>query len=196
MDEFALRISLLIKITNKKKEYLELIKNITYNQNSIVIANEIDSNSRQLFMNLAKEKQTIIDEVYNLDTVFQRTYNSIKHLFNNSLSKEYKLKLKELQSIIDNIILLDKQICEIESNNSDLLENKKKTLEKNTSNNTSEKKEAYLDTNLNGQDILNKSVKNTKTDIRVQNANLNKAIAQYKKQDSNYVDYELFKNGR
>ncbi len=124
MDDFGVKISLLLEITNKKKILLETIFNITYNQNCIALG-ELTSDSRKLFMNLAKEKQKSIDEVYNLDTVFQRTFDSIKHLLNTSLSDEQKNKLQKLQNVIDEVIRLDKNICELESNNSSLLEDKK-----------------------------------------------------------------------
>lgn len=198
MDEFGLRISLLIKITSKKKEYLELIQNITYNQNSIVLG-DLTKDSRQMFMTLAKEKQKMIDEVYSLDTVFQRTYNSIKHLFNNSLSKDYKLKLKNLQTIIDDVMIIDTQICELESYNSNLLEEKMNKIEKsNTYKKTVEniKREPLAKTfvsDTNSQHILteNSKPKAKKTrNARIENAKLNRAISKYNDQSSSYENHK------
>lgn len=201
MDELGLRISLLMKITSKKKEHLELIQNITYNQNAIVLG-DLSKESRQMFMSLANEKQKMIDEVYNLDIVFQRTYNSIKHLFNNSLSREYKVKLKTLQSIIDCVMDLDKKICELESSNSVLLEKQMKEMKLTNENskksnitkdeNITPKK--IFNQNINNQNILSKNSKvNKRRDARIENANLNKAIAKYNKQNSNYENHKLTK---
>ncbi len=129
MDEFGLRLSLLLDITEKKKNLLEIILNITFNQNCIVL-NELSFETRSMFMDLANEKQKSIDEVYNLDTVFQRTYDQIKHLFSSDVSEENKNKLLVLQNTIDEVMNLDNKICELESNNSSLLETKKLDVQK------------------------------------------------------------------
>ncbi len=129
MDDFGLKISLLIEITNKKKALLDTIYNITFNQNCIALG-DLDTKNRNLFMQLAKEKQKSIDEVYNLDTVFQRTFDTVQHLFSSNLSDEQKVKLRELQSIIDEVMAFDKKICELESNNGSLLENRKLDVKK------------------------------------------------------------------
>ncbi len=129
MDDFGLKISLLLEITNKKKILLDTIFNITYNQNCIALG-DLDQQSRNLFMQLAKEKQKSIDEVYSLDTVFQRTFDSVKHLLNTELSTDQKAKLAELQTTIDIVMALDKKICELESNNGSLLESKKLDVQK------------------------------------------------------------------
>lgn len=202
MDELGLRISLIIKITSKKKEYLELIENITCNQNAIVLG-DLTKDSRQMFMNLAKEKQKMIDEVYNLDTVFQRTYNSVKHLFNNSLSKEYKIQLKQLQVMIDNVMTLDKHICEMESSNSNLLEEKMRKLNQNNNSIYKEKSTIKSDSfeklsaftpNMNSQEVLSKKPRAKKPrNARIENANLNRAIAKYNKQSSSYENHKLTK---
>ncbi len=129
MDEFGLRLSLLLEITGKKKNLLEIILNITFNQNCIVLG-ELTTETRQLFMELAKEKQKLIDEVYSLDTVFQRTYDAVKHLFNDIDKDSFKETLVSLQDTIDEVISLDGKICEIESNNNTLLEQKKLDVQK------------------------------------------------------------------
>lgn len=164
MDELGVRLSLLLEITTKKKTLLEMILNITYNQNCIV-NNNLDHDSRQLFLELSKEKQKGIDEIYSLDTVFQRTYDTIKNAFNPNISDNNKQKLKQLQIIIDDVVLMDKNICELESANSSLLEHKKNVIEKSTV-----------------------SHKNT----NAQKSNYNKAIEQYNIQNNNYSKHKLF----
>lgn len=129
MDEFGVRLSVLLDITQKKNVLLDTILNITYNQNSVVIS-ELTTENRQLFMALAKEKQKLIDEVYSLDTVFQRTYDAIKHLFDTQLKQSDKDKLTQLQELIDMIIVLDEKICALEADNTTLLENKKLEVQK------------------------------------------------------------------
>ncbi len=129
MNDFELKLSLLLEITTKKRKLLDTILNMTYNQNCIALS-ELDSDSRNLFMELAKEKQGSIDEVYNLDIVFQRTFDSIKHLFSDELTSEQRQKFIALQHVIDEVISLDTKICELEANNSTLLEGKKLSVQK------------------------------------------------------------------
>ncbi len=161
MDELGVRLSLLIEITSKKKNLLDLILNITYNQNCIV-TNELDQDGRKLFLDLATEKQKMIDEIYSLDTVFQRTYDTIKNAFNPTISGDNKQKIKTLQEIIDSVVSLDDSICELESSNSTLLEHKKSIIEKKVSPNS------------------NKQL------------NMNKAIEKYNVQNNNYNKHKLF----
>ncbi len=129
MNDFELKLSLLLEITTKKRKLLDTILNLTCNQNCIALS-ELDSESRNLFMELATEKQKSIDEVYNLDTVFERTFDSIKHLLSEELTDELKPKFVALQHVIDEVILLDNKICELEANNGTLLEGKKLSVQK------------------------------------------------------------------
>lgn len=162
MNELGVRLSLLVDITIKKKDLLEIILNITFNQNCIV-TNELDQDSRKLFLDLSVEKQKVIDEIYNLDTVFQRTYDTIKNSLNPSISEEDKQKIKSLQEIINSIVVVDSKICELESTNSSLLEHKKSIIEKNI-------------------------IKNPK----VLKSNMNKAIEQYNIQNNNYSKHKIY----
>lgn len=129
MDEFSVRLSLLLDITTKKKNILEIILNLTENQNCVALS-ALDKESRALFMELSNEKQKNIDEVYNLDIVFDRAYESIKDCFSNELSDETREKVLQLQNTIDGVMNLNDKICSIESINNDLLENKRQEVQK------------------------------------------------------------------
>lgn len=130
MDEFSIKLSLLLDITSKKNNLLTTVLNLTENQNCIAVGT-LDESSRNLFMQLAKEKQKAIDEVYNMDTVFSRTYDSVKDSFNNPvLTDEDRDKLVRLQNMIDEVLKKSDKICSIESDNNTLLENKKLEVQK------------------------------------------------------------------
>ncbi len=162
MDELGVRLSLLVEITTKKKNLLDLILNITFNQNCIA-TNDLDQVSRKLFLDLSGEKQKVIDEIYSLDTVFQRTYDTIKSSLNPTISEDNKQKIRTLQEIIDTVVSLDTSICELESANSALLEQKKDIIEKNI------------------------SPKSTN-----QKLHMNKAIEKYNIQNNNYGKHKQF----
>lgn len=129
MDEFSVRLSLLLDITTKKKSILEIILNLTENQNCVALS-ELDKDSRALFMELSHEKQKKIDDVYNLDVVFDRAYESIKDCFSGELSEETRQKVLLLQNAIESVMNLNDKICAIESMNNDLLENKRQEVQK------------------------------------------------------------------
>lgn len=129
MDQFYVKLLLLLDISTKKRDTLEIILNLSENQNCVA-KSSLNDESRALFMALATEKQKHIDEVYAMDTAFQRTYDAIKDGFKQDLDQETREKLVSLQDTINDIIALDNNICSIESENNDLLEKKKLEVQK------------------------------------------------------------------
>ncbi len=127
MDQFNLKIKLLLDITTKKRDVLTKILNVTENQNCILSGDKVDKATLEMFRFLDKEKQKGIDEVLSLDTVFQRTFNSIHHLLNN-LTQEQKDYIGQLQVLIDEITILDEKIRKSERANNKVAEKKEEQI--------------------------------------------------------------------
>ncbi len=126
MDQFNLKIKLLLDITVKKRDVLIKILNITENQNCILKNKKVDADILEMFRFLADEKQKAIDEVLSQDTVFQRTFDGINHLLSNNLSDQQRNYVATLQSLIDEIVTLDEKIRQFERLNNEEAEKKEK----------------------------------------------------------------------
>ncbi len=107
MSEFDININLLIDIIIKKKSNLERVLNITLNQRELLGK----ADSSDLFVEMNKEKQILIDEILALDSVFQRKFNLISHNFNSDVVvKAYKNKIELVQDYIKSVLRLDNEI--------------------------------------------------------------------------------------
>ncbi len=131
MSEFDININLLIDIISKKKSHLEQILNITLNQRELLGKED----SKNLFIEMNKEKQILIDDVLALDNVFQRKFDLISHNFNSKIVvNSYREKIALIQDYTKSVLRLDNEIRVQEEKNTKRMKEVKtdrvKTIEK------------------------------------------------------------------
>lgn len=118
MENLAVKLNILMDVTDKKLELLNSVYSITENQETILKTEELpDKNS---FLNESvDEKQKLIDEIITSDEVFQSMYDEIKDEL-KSRTKEYSDFIFNLQIKVKEAIDLDVKIRVKEKYNSDL----------------------------------------------------------------------------
>ncbi len=118
MSDFAINLNLLVDMIKKKKTILEQVLNITLNQRELLGKEE----GQELFVEMNKQKQNLIDEVLVLDNIFQRKFDSIVHNFNSKVVVEaYRDKIVTIQDCTKSILRLDNEIRVEEDKNTKYL---------------------------------------------------------------------------
>ncbi len=131
LNEFEINLKLLLDLAEKKKTHLEQILNITLNQREMLGVGKEGSNN--LFMDMNKEKQKLIDEILALDNVFQRKFDLIAHNFDSKVvAQTYKEEIILLKDYKKIILRIDNDIrVEEEKSTKKMRENKENALNKN-----------------------------------------------------------------
>lgn len=125
MNEFLIKINLLNDIINKKIELLSQAFNITENQQLILKQIE-DDNYTNIFNNMVKEKQAIIENIVQSDDIFNKIYSEISEEINTNSCK-YKDELNLLKDKIKLSMDFDIKIRTKEERNKRLSMEKKVT---------------------------------------------------------------------
>lgn len=113
-----IKLNLLLDMLKEKEEQLQIISNITQNQETIIKSNNKSTETLSLFKALSKEKQLVIDKVLSIDTAFSSNYSSIEHIFTlQSIPDDLKPIIKEMQTSISTIDLLTNEIKRREKEN-------------------------------------------------------------------------------
>ena len=120
MIDFALQLTLLSDILERKKKALEQILNITENQETI-LKQEKSPEMVDMFNQMAAEKQNYVEIVLQADSIFQKNFDGLKDSFD--LMAEHHLKeIKLLQAQITAITDFDVAIRVKEKRNKEVAE--------------------------------------------------------------------------
>lgn len=118
MDEFGLRLKMLIDILDKKWRLLSRVTNIVENQGTILKSADKTKETLEIFRVLTEEKQKVIDEIFALDSAFNTTYDKIKHNFDNKVvTNAYRQEISQMQGYIKDILIHSENITIIEKSN-------------------------------------------------------------------------------
>ncbi len=113
-----IKLNLLLDMLKEKEEKLEIISNITQNQETIIKSNNKSPETLSLFKSLSKEKQLVIDKVLSIDTAFSSNYSTVEHIFKlQNIPDELKPIIKQMQSSISTIDILTNDIKKREKQN-------------------------------------------------------------------------------
>ncbi len=148
MSDFEINLNLLVDIIEKKRNNLEQILNITLNQHELIGKND----GYELFVEMNREKQHLIDDILALDNVFQRKFDLIAHNFNSKVvSEAYYKKISLIQDCIKIVLRLDNDIRVQEEKNTKELQEikppKYKDLNKVSGNKTNDLLKLYKSNN-------------------------------------------------
>lgn len=118
MDEFGLRLKMLIDILDKKWRLLSRVTNIVENQGTILKSADKTKETLEIFRVLTDEKQKVIDEIFALDSAFNTTYDKIKHNFDNKVvTNAYRQEISQMQGYIKDILINSENITILEKSN-------------------------------------------------------------------------------
>lgn len=120
MDIFETKIKILIDISKDKNKILEAIYNITENQETFLISNYSAENFKMFFSEMSEEKQKYIDEILEIDNLFQKIFGELDDTFEEQAPK-YKELVKCLQKKIKTATELDIKIRAVEQKNRDII---------------------------------------------------------------------------
>ena len=111
MNDFENKLSSLKSILFQKEELLNIILNITYNQETILLEEEVP----ELFYEMNEIKQFNINQIIELDTSFNDIFLSTPDF--EEKAKNYLDKIKELQDLIKIVTDLDLKVRIAEESN-------------------------------------------------------------------------------
>lgn len=119
MDNQEIKMDLLIDVLNKKAKLLDNIFNITANQQALLKNSCNTLEIKNLYLEMGKEKQILIDNTIKSDKIFNNIFEGVSSNLNQCSSK-YKDKFKLMQSLIKAITDIDYKIRVLESQNSQI----------------------------------------------------------------------------
>ncbi|MDR2898898.1 MAG: hypothetical protein LBU94_01130 [Clostridiales bacterium] len=119
MDDFGVKIELLISSLEKKRAALETVLNLTENQHA-VLSEQITKETSEMFSLMNSTKQDLIDEIIQMDSVFQGIFNGISDGFEEKALPDHRDKVAQMQAIIKQVMELDIKIRSAEQMNKDL----------------------------------------------------------------------------
>ncbi|MCL2565670.1 MAG: hypothetical protein FWE24_07665 [Defluviitaleaceae bacterium] len=125
MNEFEIKMDILISSLGEKNEILNLILNITENQEQLI---DMDKSEEMwdMFVEMNEAKQEHIDRVVELDNIFQGVFEGISDNFEDK-AREIPEKTANLQALINASLELDVKIRATEQRNRAELSKFKKT---------------------------------------------------------------------
>lgn len=142
VDDFGIRLKLITDILQKKIDVLKLLLNVTENQGVVLESKNKNEIALTMLRTLTDEKQRMIDEILQMDSVFQKTYTAIKHNFQNqSVTKQYKKEILHMQGTIREISVISDKIVLAERYNDNITKtmskaiNERKTVTSNATKN-------------------------------------------------------------
>ncbi len=121
MNEFEIRLHLLIDILDKKCETLNIILNLTENQGTILQSDNKTHEVLEMFREVTAEKQRLIDEILYMDTAFNKSYELIKHNFSiPTVVQSNRSNILKMQGLITDISNITTSLELSERNNDDI----------------------------------------------------------------------------
>ena len=115
MNEFEIKVDMLISSLEKKREALNAILNITENQN-LVLSDRSNPDYVAMFNEMNNIKQENIDVVIEMDSLFQGVFGSISDGF-EQMAEVCKPKVSLMQDIITEVLETDIKIRAAEQKN-------------------------------------------------------------------------------
>lgn len=119
-QEVYIQCKILLDVSKKKYQLLKEVHNLTENQKAVI---EHWETGEDLFQQMAKEKQSRITEINELDERFLGIYSSIKTEIKNNLST-FKPIMQQIKNKVQEIMDLGIKIQIVEEDNRKLLESK------------------------------------------------------------------------
>ena len=115
MNEFEIKMDMLISSLKEKNDTLNVILNITENQEQIL---DIDKGEETwaMFVQMNEAKQEHIDRIVELDNIFQGVFEGISEGFESNAG-ELPEKTTNLQALINESLELDVKIRAAEQRN-------------------------------------------------------------------------------
>ena len=125
MDEFTVSLKILREILEKKKDALTGVLNISVNQEAI-LSIPPSGERAAFFSETVTEKQNLIDNVLECDSVFQGMFDVMRDSLEDKLSKggnreKNSGEIKRIQALIKEVTELDVSIRAQELKNNELL---------------------------------------------------------------------------
>ncbi len=120
IEEINTGISILYDSLVQKKLLLEQILNISENQEQVLKNIDEAPEFKELFHEMNRQKQLLIDEVLNSDNFFQNTYEKYSEALNTH-AEIFSKGIKLLQELIQSVMDLDIKIRFREQNNKQLI---------------------------------------------------------------------------
>jgi len=115
MNEFEIKVDMLISSLEKKREALNAILNITENQN-LVLSDSSNPAYVAMFNEMNAIKQENIDEVIEMDSLFQGVFGGISDGFEQG-AEDCKAKVALMQDLITEVLETDIKIRSAEQKN-------------------------------------------------------------------------------
>ena len=115
MDEFEIKVDMLLSSLEKKREALNVILNITENQN-LVLSDRSNPAYAAMFNEMNVIKQENIDAVIEMDSLFQGVFGGISDGFEQG-AENCKTKVSLMQDIITEVLETDIKIRAAEQRN-------------------------------------------------------------------------------
>jgi hypothetical protein len=119
LDDFGVKIELLISTLEKKRAALETVLNLTENQHA-VLSERITNETSEMFSAMNSTKQDLIDEIVQTDSVFQGIFNGISDGFEEKALLNHRDSVAKMQNIIKEVMELDIKIRSAEQLNKGL----------------------------------------------------------------------------
>ena len=121
MDEFEIKLKILINIVEEKNRLLTGIFDITENQETFLRSEHSSEEFKMFFMEMTDEKQKYIDKVLDSDSLFQKIFAEIDDIFPKK-AQEHREAVIYLQGQIKIATELDIKIKALEQKSKTILE--------------------------------------------------------------------------
>ncbi len=132
MQDFKIKLNLIIDILREKNSKLNTLAVITENQGTILESREKSKESVAMLSELIDEKQKIIDEVLGYDDVFLKKYEEIKGEFDNEeVRRANREEILEMQELIISINDNNEKVITLEKANDEIVKKLRNNIEMN-----------------------------------------------------------------
>ncbi len=136
MQDFKIKLNLIIDILREKNSKLKTLAIITENQGTILESQEKSKESITMLTELIEEKQKIIDEVLGYDDVFLKKYEEIKSEFDSEeVRRANRDEILEMQELIVSINDNNEKVITLERANDEIVKKLRNNIEKNIATN-------------------------------------------------------------
>lgn len=122
-------LDFLINVLKEKESLMEKTRNITENQNIIIASQDTYGETKDLFREMNKEKQILIDAILEKDSAFQNAFSEIDQDF-EQIALDYREKVIAIQKLIESVLKIDEEIRSAERKNKAILDSRKKPVQK------------------------------------------------------------------
>lgn len=134
MEDFKIKLNLVIDILREKNSKLKTLAIITENQGTVLGSSQKTSESVEMLTQLIEEKQKLIDEILGYDDVFLKTYDQIKDEFEKEeVRKLYRDEILEMQELIVSISEGNEKIIVLERSNDEIVKSLRNNIERQAS---------------------------------------------------------------